>query len=162
MQKWERNNTRVRWFALLRFALACEQALRDALAAGREKVGAACNYVSGIWIPPPIPLWLPVDWAVGFPPITAKRKDREFQQTLEITCQGNDVITNVISANKNFAFSHRLFWCRYSNSRDVVASSPSTPSFSLPSARAPRRACSQARFASIYQSYSRRRQIVFM
>ena len=34
----------------------------------------ACNYVSGIWIPPPIPLWFPVEWAVRFPPIGAKRK----------------------------------------------------------------------------------------
>ena len=34
----------------------------------------ACNYVSGLWIPPPIPLSLPIDWAVGFPPISAKRK----------------------------------------------------------------------------------------
>ena len=40
--------------------------------AGQER--RACNYISGIWIPPPIPLWLPVDWAVRFPPINAKRK----------------------------------------------------------------------------------------
>ena len=85
MQKWERNNTRVRWFALLRFALACEQALWGALAVawvsglpkglgerrfplfprnawysgysgGRPGKGSrACNYVSAIWISPPIP-----------------------------------------------------------------------------------------------------------
>ena len=36
---------------------------------------------------------------------------------------------------------HRLFQCRYSNSRDVGASSPS---FSSPVTRVPRRACSQA------------------
>ena len=36
---------------------------------------------------------------------------------------------------------HRLFRCRYSNSRDVVASSPS---FSCPPASAPGRACSKA------------------
>ena len=29
---------------------------------------------SGIWIPPPIPLWLPVDWAVKFLPISMKQK----------------------------------------------------------------------------------------
>ena len=34
----------------------------------------ACNYVSGIWIPPPIPLWLQVNWAVRFLPISAKQK----------------------------------------------------------------------------------------
>ena len=31
-------------------------------------------YVSGIWIPPLTHLWLPVDWAVRFPPISVKRK----------------------------------------------------------------------------------------
>ena len=35
MRKWERNSTRVREFAFL-LALACEQALRSALAAERE------------------------------------------------------------------------------------------------------------------------------
>ena len=54
--------------------------------------------------------------------------------------KGNEIITNVISANQH-CVSHRLFWYRYLNSRDVVASSPS---FSRPTARAPRRACSQA------------------
>ena len=38
--------------------------------------------------------------------------------------------------------SHRLFQCRHSTSRDVVASSPS---FSRPAAKAARRACSQAK-----------------
>ena len=41
---------------------------------GAGKGRRACNYVSGIWIPPPIPLWLPVDWAVRFPPISQKQK----------------------------------------------------------------------------------------
>ena len=40
----------------------------------------ACNYVSGIWIPPPILLWLSVDWAVRFPPSGDKR---ECKQTLK-------------------------------------------------------------------------------
>ena len=33
----------------------------------------ACNHVFRTWIPPPIPLWLPVDWAVRFPPISTKQ-----------------------------------------------------------------------------------------
>ena len=33
----------------------------------------ACNYVSRIRIPPPIPLWLQVNWAVRFRPISAKQ-----------------------------------------------------------------------------------------
>ena len=32
---------------------------------GAEKGRRACNYVSGIWIPPPILLWLPADWVVS-------------------------------------------------------------------------------------------------
>ena len=41
---------------------------------GAGKGRRASNYVSGIWFPPPILLWLLVDWAVRFPPISAKRK----------------------------------------------------------------------------------------
>ena len=41
---------------------------------GAGKGWRACNYVSGIWIPPPILLWLPVNWAVRFPPISQKQK----------------------------------------------------------------------------------------
>ena len=37
--------------------------------------------------------------------------------------KGNDIITNVISANQHFALTFR---CRFSNSRDIVASSPSS------------------------------------
>ena len=48
--------------------------------------------------------------------------------------KGNGVITSVISANQHFAST-------YSFSRDVAATSPS---YSHPAARAPRRACSQA------------------
>ena len=51
----------------------------------------------------------------------------------------NDLVTNVIFANQQFSST---FWCRYSNSRDVIASSPS---FSHPATRVLWRACSQAR-----------------
>ena len=44
------------------------------------------------------------------------------------------------------SISHRLLRCRYSNSRDLVASSPS---FSRPVARAPQRACSQTIFEQL-------------
>ena len=50
-------------------------------------------------------------------------------------------MTSLLMSSPPISISHRLFRCRYSNSRDVVASSPS---FSRPAARAPRRACSQA------------------
>ena len=106
---------------------------------GARKGRGACNYVSsGIWIPPPIPLWLPVDWAVRFPPISAKRKQALAQTKFEK--QVPRVMTSLLSAPP-ISISHRLFRCRYPNSRDVVASSPS---FSRPAARAPQRSPSQA------------------
>ena len=51
-------------------------------------------------------------------------------------------MTSLLMPSPPISISHRLFQCRYSNSRDVVASSPS---FSGPAARAPQRPCSQAR-----------------
>ena len=62
------------------YSVAGKQSLRDALAVRKGRW--ACNYVSGIWIPAPIPLWLPAEWAVRFPPISAKRK------RAKNTCQG--------------------------------------------------------------------------
>ena len=47
--------------------VACEQALRGALAARREKEGEHATTT-------PIALWLLVDWAVSFLPISMKRK----------------------------------------------------------------------------------------
>ena len=52
-----------------------------------------------------------------------------------------------MSSPRTISISHRLFRCRYSNSRDVVASSPS---FSRPAARAPRRPCLRAKVRPIY------------
>ena len=50
---------------------------------GAGKGRRACNYVSGIWIPPPIPLWLPVDWAVRFLPISQKQKRARMWTNIE-------------------------------------------------------------------------------
>ena len=52
-------------------------------------------------------------------------------------------MTSLLMSSLPISISHRLFQSRYSNSRDVVASSPFF-SFSHHAARAPRRACSQA------------------
>ena len=49
---------------------------------------------------------------------------------------------SLLMSSQPISISHQLFWCRYSISRDRVASSPS---FSCPAARAPWRACVQAR-----------------
>ena len=51
------------------------------------------------------------------------------------------VMTSLLMSSPPISISHRLCRCRYSISRNVVASSPS---FSRPAARVARRACSQA------------------
>ena len=95
----------------------------------------ACNYVVGIWIPPPIPRWLPVDWAVRFLPISVKQKQARMKTKIEKHVPR-------VTSSPPISISHWLFRCRYSNSKDVVAS---PPSFSRPSTWASRRACLQAR-----------------
>ena len=65
--------------------------------------------------------------------------ERECKQTL--TQHVLRVMTSLLMSSPPISILHWLFQCRYSNSKDVVASSFS---FSCPAARAPRRACSQA------------------
>ena len=119
--------------------------------AGKKKE-SACNNVSGIWILPPIPLWLPVDWTVRFPPISGKRKLERMYTNIakHVIVRANAprvVASLLMSSPRTISISHRLFRCRDSNSRDVVASSPS---FSRPAARAPRRPCLRAKVRPIY------------
>ena len=54
--------------------------------------------------------------------------------------KGSDIISSVICANQHFAST---FLMQISNSRDVVASSPS---FSCPTVQVPKRACLQAHY----------------
>ena len=56
-------------------------------------------------------------------------------------------MTSLLMSSLPTSTSHRLFRCRYSTSRDVVVSSPS-------SSRAPRRVCSQARKTLLLKSTS--------
>ena len=65
--------------------------------------------------------------------------ERECKQILTRCVPG--VMTSLLMSYSPIIISHRLFPCRYSNSRDVVESA--SPS-SRPAARAPRRACSHA------------------
>ena len=65
--------------------------------------------------------------------------ERECKQTL--TQHVLRVMTSLLMSSPPISILHWLFQCRYSNSKEVVASSFS---FSCPAARAPRRACSQA------------------
>ena len=61
-------------FKFVNQKLVCEQAPLGRSSDGAWKGRRPCNYVSGIWIPPPNPLWLLVD-------------ERECKQTLKNTCQ---------------------------------------------------------------------------
>ena len=76
--------------------------------AGKER--RASNYVSGIWISPPNSLWLPVDWAVRLPPISAN-VNKHWKPVLR-------VMTSLLMSSPPISISHRLFRCRYSNSKD--------------------------------------------
>ena len=98
------------------------RAISQGRSGGRAGKGRrACNYVSGIWIPPPIPLWLPVDWAVRFPPISAKRKRSRIKQTLKNAWKhAPRVMTSLLMSSPPISISHWLFPCRYSNSRDEL------------------------------------------
>ena len=105
---------------------------------GQRRAG---HYVTGIWIPPPIPPWSLVDWAVKFSPISAKRKRARMKTNIKKHMPR--VMTPLLMSSPPTSISHCLFRCRYSNSRDAVARSPF---YSHPAARAPRRACSQTRY----------------
>ena len=85
--------------------LACEQAFRGDPGGGKEKGRRACN--SGIWIPSPIPLWLPVDWAVRSPPISAKEK--RARMWTNIKKQEPRVMTSLIISYPPISISNRFF-----------------------------------------------------
>ena len=112
--------------------IACEQALRGALRRAGKRKESQCNCVSEIFIPPPC--GIPSTELVDFRQSARRENELECKQTLKNTWKHASIarlIFNVISANQHFT---RLFQCRNSNFRDVVANSPS---FSCLTARAP-------------------------
>ena len=82
----------------------------------------ACNYDSGIWIPLPIPLWLPVDWAVRFTPISVKRKQVWIRNVNKHWKPVPMVVMSLLMSSPPISILHQLLRRRYSNSRDIVAS----------------------------------------
>ena len=101
--------------------VACEQVHRGALAAGRKKLR----------------LWI----LNSSSPVAPRRLSCQIfvnQREAETSANVNNVekrvpgvMTSLLMSSPPINISHRLFRCRFSNSRDVVASSPS---FSRPSA----------------------------
>ena len=98
--------------------LASEQALRGTLVVGGggREGRRVCNYISGMWNPTPIPLSLPVGWAVRFPPISTKQKGVRMLTSTEKHVPG--VMTSLLMSSPPISISHQLFRCRYSNSRE--------------------------------------------
>ena len=98
--------------------LAYDQALWGTLAAGWEKEG---ELATTLWNlnPHPILLWLPVDWALRFLLISVNRK-RVWMWT-NIEKHVPRVMTPLLMTSLPISISHRLFRCRYSNSRDVYS-----------------------------------------
>ena len=88
---------------------------------GAEKGRRACSYVSGIWISPPIPLWLPGHW-LSFH-ISANQC--KVEMTANVNKHWKKHMTSLLMSSSPVSSLHQLFQRRYSNSRDVVGSSPS-------------------------------------
>ena len=107
----------------------------------KETIRRTCNYITGIWISPPIPRGSPSTELSDFCQWAQSWNQHECKQTWKNTWKHMPrVMTSLLMSSLPISILHRLFQCRYSNSREVVANSPS---FSLPATRLPRRACSQ-------------------
>ena len=125
--------------------LACQQALRGTLMAGREKEGELANYVSGIWISASKKPMQNADW----------RRWRKWWRHYPWPCF--HMFFNVfftfafVSALRWLAEIWQLSWRGVTGELEAEFKFPETlqvasfPSFSRPAARAPQRACSQAR-----------------
>ena len=88
--------------------LASEQALRGTLVVGGggREGRRVCNYISGMWNPTPIPLSLPVGWAVRFPPISTKQKGVRMLTSTEKHVPG--VMTSLLMSSPPISISHQL------------------------------------------------------
>ena len=109
-------------------SLACEKAPGATLAA--EKEGELATTSLEFEFRLQFPCGCPLTELSDSRQSAQSENERECKQRLKTRAKSNDVITNVISANQFFAST--FFRCRYSNSRDVVASSTF---FSSPAAR---------------------------
>ena len=125
--------------------LACQQALRATLMAGREKEGELANYVSGIWISASKKPMQNADWRRWrkwrrhYP---WRVLSRVFQCFLYIRVRFRFALIGG-NLTAQLTGSHRGIGGRIQIPETLQVAS--FPSFSRPAARAPQRACSQAR-----------------
>ena len=115
------------WQQLVGYAIdipACKQALPWHSGSGAGKGRRACNYISGIWIPLPIPLYMALRQLSSlsdFRQTAQSGNNCKCIQTLKASAKGI-VITSLLMSSLLISISHRLFRSRYSNSRDIVGS----------------------------------------
>ena len=122
--------------------IACEQALRGALGAGWEKEGELATTSLEFEFRLQFPCGFLSTELSDFCQSARSGDKCECKQTLKNTWKHVPrVMTSLLMSSPPISTSHRLFQCRYSNSRDVVAI---YPFFSRPANRAPWRAGSQA------------------
>ena len=107
-----------------------EQAiLEGALAAGQEKEGELATTS--------LQFQFHLQYPCGSPSIELSDFCQSAQSGNDCKCTCKQTLKNIIilMSSPPICISHQLFRCRFSNSRDIVASSPS---FSCPATRAPR------------------------
>ena len=125
--------------------LACQQALRGTLVAGREKEGELANYVSGIRISTSKKPMQNADWRrwrKWWRHYPWRVLSRVFQCFLYIRVRFRFALTGG-NLTAQLTGSHRGIGGRIQIPETLQVAS--FPSFSRPAARAPQRACSQAR-----------------
>ena len=138
---WERDvMTSPLYWWLWDKGLTCEEALQGVWERGWEKEGELATTSVEFEFHLQFPCGSPSTELSDFPQSALSGNERECKQTKKTRAKGNDVISYVISANEHFAST---FSMQIKYSRNVV---PSSPSFSRPAARAPRRACSHELF----------------
>ena len=131
-----------KWALTITMILACEKVLRSAQSVEREKEGELVTTSLDFEFCFQFPCGSPSTELSNFRQSARSGNEREYKQTFKGTWKhAPRVMTSLLMSSPPISISHRFFRCRYSNSRDVVASSPSFP---RPAARTPRRACSQA------------------
>ena len=125
--------------------LACQQALRGTLMAGREKEGELTNYVSGIWISASKKPMQNADWRrwrKWWRHYPWRVLSRVFQCFRYIRVRFHFALIGG-NLTAQLTGSHRGIGGRIQIPETLQVAS--FPSFSRPAARAPQRACSQAR-----------------
>ena len=132
------NQTRLCWVQVClnisyTWCLACEQVLGGTLEAGREKEGEFAITS--------LELEFHLQFLYGSLSSELSESRQSVQSRNKCECKHfKKVMTSILVSSPPISISHQLFQCRYSNSRDIVASSPS---FSYPTNRVPWRACLQ-------------------